>query len=302
MALLHKRRVMAFADEVTPGTAVSLTSATCFCFDPTIQAEIPMHKRVATGSLSQLPAIPGGYRAKLTFSVELCGGGSSVPPVWAELLAYCGMTVSSNVWSFTSSTASYKTATIGIYEDGRFKTMKGCMGTWSLEGKAGEPLMVKFEFTGVWIGPTDAALPALPAFAVIPPRFASATLTVGSYQPKVSKFSLEAGNTVALIEDVSSVAAYSRAIVVDRNCKGKMDPLAELIATYDAYGLWIAGTTAALSVVVGSVTDNTITIAAPYLQKENIQEGNRNDMTTDDWDFICASTSAGDLELSITFS
>jgi hypothetical protein len=302
MALLYKRRVFAFALETTPGTAVSLTGDTCFCFDPVVQAEIPMHDRVATGSMSQLTAVPGARKGKITFSVELAGGGTSVPPAWAPLLTCCGMSASSNVYSFTSNTANYHTATIGLYEDGRFKTLAGCMGTWSLEAEYGKPVMVKFEFSGVWVAPIDTALPSLPSYSVIPPRFASATFTVASFTPKISKLSLEAGNTVALIEDITQVAAYSRAIVTNRNVKGKLDPLGELVGTYDCYGQWIAGTTAALSLVVGSVSDNTITIAAPYVQIANVQEAQRNDLVTEDQDFICTSASTGDGELTITFS
>jgi hypothetical protein len=302
MALLYKRRVFAYAIETTPGTAVSLTGDTCFCFDPVITPEIPMHERPATGSLSKLVSVPGGRKAKFTCSVELAGGGTSVPPAWASLLTCCGMVATSNSYALTSSQANYHTATIGLYEDGRFKTMAGCQGTISLDAKAGEAVMLKFEFTGVWIGPTDVALPTLPAYAVIPPRFASATFTIASYTPKISKFSLELGNKVSMIEDITTVSAYSRAIITDRGVKGKIDPLGDLVANYDCYGQWIAGTAASLSLVVGSVTDNTITITAPHVQIASISPGNREDLVADEQDFICAASSAGDDELTIAFS
>jgi hypothetical protein len=300
--ILRLRRVFAFAIESTAGTPVALTGDTFFCFDAVMTPEISMHDRQATGSLSKLASIPAGRKAKFTFSVELAGGGSTTLPAWNAINSCCGLLTTGSVLTCTSSTANYSTCTIGLYEDGRFKTMSGCMGKWSLEGEYGKPLMIKYEFEGVWQGVTTVAMPALPAFTTSPPRFAGATLTLGSYTPQISKFSLDSGNKITVVEDVTQASAYSRAIVVDRNVKGKMDPIAVTPATYDFYGLWQSGTSAALSLTVGSVTDNTIAISIPYCQTTNVTDTNREDLVVDDLDFMATVSTTADTELSITFS
>jgi hypothetical protein len=301
--ILYKRRVFAFEAEATPGTPMALTSAqSLFCFDPMIQAEIPMHDRVATGSLSKLPAVPGARKGKLTVSFELAGGGTTPQPGWAPLLNACGMVATGNTYNFTSNQSNLSTVTVGIYEDGRYKSLAGCQGTFGIEGEYGKPAMIKFDLEGIWQPPTTTAMVALPSYAVTPPRFAAATFALGSFTPKISKFSVEAGNTTKLIEDITQASAYSRAIITDRNCKGKIDPAGELVSTWDAYGLWIAGGTANLNAVIGSVTNNTITINAPQCQTTNVQEAQRELLVTDDLDFLATATSAGDNEMSIAFS
>jgi hypothetical protein len=46
---------------------------------------------------------------------------------------------------------------------------------------------------------------------------------------------------------------------------------------------------------------SSVTIAAPKAQLENKQQGNRNDIMTDDLTFLCTAGSAVDTELTITF-
>lgn len=303
MSLLKKRRVLAFKTEVTPGTAESLTTGeTMFCFDPIIQGDIPMADRNATGSLSRLTSVPGARGGKITFSVELAGSGATGLPKWSTLLPFCGMTLTTATYAPTSNPASYSTATMAIYNGGIKKVLTGCMGTWSLEGTYGKPVMMKFEFTGIWQAPTDVTMLALPTYTIVPPKLASATFTFGAFTPKISKISLAQNNTLKLIEDITAVSAYNRAIVTDRNYKGQIDPQEELIGTWDAYGLWIAGTEAALSLVVGSASNNTITISAPHIQHTNVQEADRDQLVTNDIDFQCNSTYAGDTEVTIAFS
>ena len=303
MSLIKKRRVFAFAPETTAGTPVSLNvSNGCFSLDPEIQGEIPMHDRVATGSLSRLPAIPGARKGKLSVSFELAGGGSAPEPTWAPLLLMCGMTASSHVYTFNSNPANYSTGTLGVFEGGRYKVLAGAMGTFAIDAQYGQPGMIKFDFEGIWQPPTDVPMIAPPSYSVTPPRFAAATLTIGAFTPRISKFSIEAGNSLKMVEDPTQLSAYSRCLITDRAVKGKLDPAAELVGTWDAYGLWLAGTTGALNLVIGGVANNTITIAAPYLQTANIQEGAREQLVTDDLDFIAAATAAGDNEFSITFA
>src|SRR5437867_147181 len=115
MSILYKRRVLAAKQESTPGTAESLTNTEAiFVFDPSIQADIPPATRNATGSLSQLVAVPGPRKSTMKFSVELAGSGSAgTDPTWASvLLAGCGMTSASHVYTFTSDPSNYKTLTL----------------------------------------------------------------------------------------------------------------------------------------------------------------------------------------------
>ena len=80
-----------------------------------------------------------------------------------------------------------------------------------------------------------------------------------------------------------------------------MDAQSRLVATEDVYGEWLTGTEQALSLVVADDND-TITIAAPKLQRNNIQEGDREGVQIDNITFqLNKSAAAGDDEFTIDF-
>ncbi len=304
--ILKQRRVLAFAEETVAGTPAALVQANAlFCYDPMPQSNIPMDEREATGTLDMLAAIAGATAGKLGFEVDYVGGGSgSVKPKWAALLECCGLVANGNVYTPTSDPTNYKTGTFGIYETGTLKTLYGAMGTVTIEGEHAKRCKFKFEFTGIWGPPTDAAVltPPLPAAGdPLPPRFAGTTFTVGAYTPAISKFSLAAGNTVTLVPDITAASGYRMAVVTKRKWGGSIDPLATLVGTYDWWGHQLASTTAAMSLVIGTAAGNTVTIAAPAFQVMDPQEGNRSDLVTTDVKFGLAAGATPDTAVSITF-
>ncbi len=305
--MLKKRRILAAKIETTEGTPESLAAgdAVFNVYDMVITPDIPMTERRGQGNLSKLPSVPGARGGKITFSIDLHGSGNSGSPIpaWAStFLPACDMLATGNIYSFASAHSDGKCLTMGAYEDGVFKSLAGAKGTFSLDGENGKPVKINFEFTGVWQPPTDVALitPTYPT--IIPPRFASATLTLGSYAPIISMLKIAANNVVKLRQTVNNVAAYLAAAITDRNANGSLDPESTSVAAHDAHGLWIAGTTAALSCVVGTVAGNTVTLAAPALQRTNVQPGDRDGLQIDTIDFeLKRSVSLGDDELTITF-
>jgi hypothetical protein len=305
MPLIKRRRVLAAKIETTAGTAESLTSSEAGfnVYDVEINADIPMYERKAEGSLSMLPAVPGARSGSIKFSIDAYGSGTGgTSPTWAlTLLKGCGMTESSGTFSLTSTAASMKTLTLGVYEDGLFKSLAGAMGNFTVDGEDGKPLKVTFEYTGVWQAPTDVSLIAPTYATTVPPRFAGAAFTIGGTSPILSKFNLKSGNVVTLREDITKTAGYIAAVITDRKFEGNIDPEAKLVASSDVFGNWIAGTEAALSCAVGS-GGNAITIAAPAIQYMKITEGDRNGIQTHGLDFMCMQNGATpDTEVTIAF-
>ena len=307
MPLIKNRRQLAFGLETTPGTASSNMSS-MFAFNPIIQPDIPMTERDATGTIGKLVSVPGARSGKLTFSVELAGGGSGpVAPPYVQIFTACGMQYNSTSHTLTpvSDPNAMKTFTVATYQSGTTnaleKALVGCMGTFTLEGDYGKPLMFKFTMSGVWVPPTDIAYPTNPAFPILPPRFASSGFSIGAYAPKISKFTFDMGNTVKVIEDVTTASAYAYAIVTERAPKGTIDPMATNVATWDPNGIMIAPTTGAMNLSVGSTTGNTCTLLAPALQIADTQEADRQNLTTNDIKFNFAPVT-GDDEFSIQFT
>src|SRR5690606_13116157 len=123
-------------------------------------------------------------------------------------LPACGWVENAGV--FTPKTAppgtvaGVKTLTIGTYEDGLFKRLRGCMGNAVFTFIAGQKVMVAFTFTGIWDDPSDVAIltPTYPTTK--PPRFANSGFSIGGsggWEPKLEQLTIDLGNEVVLRED-----------------------------------------------------------------------------------------------------
>ena len=315
MVLLTRRRVVAATSEDDPGTAESLTAAEAAfnVFESTIQAEREFTERIGQGVMSPLPGTLGAKGGTAAFKVELAGSGSvgSPTPAWAStFLPAVGLVATGDVFKPESlhpesPSAKTKTITIGVYEDGKLKMLRGCMGTAVITFVSGKPVMIEFTFTGIWVDPSDVAIltPTYPT--VIPPRFVSAGMTIASWSPKVAELTIDLGNEVALREDANDPSGYCTALIGSRRIVGTLNPESSLVAADDPNANWDSGAEQALAVQLGgsSANGNTVAIAAPKLQFTNTQEGDRNGAIIDDVEFqLNRSAAAGDDELTVTFA
>jgi hypothetical protein len=315
MTLLMKRRVIAARLESVAGTGVELTAdyGAFLAYDASIQQNMDSEVRQMQGKFSPLGATLGAHLGTLNFSMELTGSGSGGAPVpgWADvLLPACGFVKATATFSPESTApgaagAGTKTITIGLFEDGVLKKLTGAMGNCKLTGEAGKRVMLEFEFQGVWNAPVDSALitPTYPTVSPLRMVSSAFTITEGStdWTPKLSKFELDFGNELTVREDVSAAAGVYAALITGRRLNGTMDPESTLVATNDLYGDRLALTEKELSIVLGSVAGNIVTLAAPALQFIDPQEGDRNGMQVDEVAFQL-NASSGDDELTITFS
>jgi len=307
---------MAAKIESTPGTAETLAAAdgAFNVFDPDIQAQVEFVDRPGQGTLSPLAGRTGAEGGQVTFEVELHGSGSagSPTPAWAStFLPACGFAESSGVFTRESlhpeaSGANTKTLTLGVYKDGLLKQIKGAQGTFEIVLRAGQPVRLRFTFTGVWTDPSDVALIAPDYPSVSPLRFVSSGLTIGSWSPKVNEMSIDIGNNVVLREDSANASGYHTAAITEWLTQGSLDPEATLVADNDIFGQWLNNhSEQALSIALGggSANGNTVAIASSKFQWRNVQEGDRNGIAIDNPEFqLNRATDAGDDEISITFA
>lgn len=297
--LLRRVRVLAAKVETTPGTAESLVvgNAAFNVFDPKIQQTFEMAEREKQGGFGLLPASPGGRLGTVSFSIELSAPG--VQPGWAAVfLPGCGMGFSTTKYILDAvppegAGSTQETLTIGLYENGLFKSIYGAMGNVKFTFTSGKRAMAEFTFTGLWAPPTDVAILA-PTYPTDPPlRFETSGLTIGAWTPAVQEMSIDLGNEVYVREDSTKAAGYSSACIAMRKVAGSINPEAGLVATKDVYGELLASTEASLSFVCRSGNDSA-TFSATKLQWLNPQEGERNGIQVDD---IAFALNADDLQV-----
>ncbi|MDP9175614.1 MAG: hypothetical protein M3O30_17360 [Planctomycetota bacterium] len=304
--LLKERRVLAAKTEVTWGTPIALTSGTdgvINAYDVMVDGDIQPNKRVAAGAFGRLASNVGAYSGTAKFKVEAVGSGTpGTPPAWATvLLPACGMVNTAGTFTPVSAASAQSAITLANLSDGSRKMLAGSMGKWSYNGQDGEISYFEFEFKGVWQPVTDVAMFTPQFSTVIPPRFAGVSLTLGAYSPIFSKLTLDYGNVVDLRQNADAGSGYQSAVIVGRETTGSIDPEQTLVANYDAFGAWLAGTTAAMSFTIGS-GGTGFTINVPVTQYEDIKEGDRNKKVTSQIKFGAKQNgSTPDSEISIVF-
>jgi hypothetical protein len=311
MVMLRRKSVFAAKVEGTVGTAETLTNAEGVynAEEFTLQPSIAMSRREGQGGFQYLPGIPEGMQGAATIRHGLTYDGTNLPTWATVLLPACGFVNTGGVFSPVSQgpggAGGVKTLTIGHYKDGKRSLLSGAMGNFKLVYPTGKQAYIEFTFTGKYSSnETDTALIAPTYPAVLPLRFAAGALTWNSVNLCTSMVEVDAGNTVVMRECVNSAdrSGYVSAIVTNRAPIITADPESLLVATQDRDALWLTSSPEALSITVNGTGNSTIVVAAPKAQLENKQQGNRNDINTDDLTWLATAGSAVDTELTITFN
>jgi Phage tail tube protein len=305
MALLRRRSVFAAKVETTIGTAETLTAAEAVynVRNLAIQPNITMDEREGQGGFNYIPSVAGMRSGTVTFSTEAYYDGSTIPAWATVLLPGCGFVNTAGVFSPVSQGpgSSVKTLTIGGYFDGMFRVLAGCMGTFTIDLPTGKMITFNWTFQGKWTNPTDATIidPTYPT--TIPMRMAAGSVSWDSVNICTSSVTVDAGNEVILRECAGEASGIKSALVVNRKPTISADPEMVLVATQNRHSQWLTPTTAALAITTGGSGENHLLITAPKAQLQNIQQGERSGLLTDELNWLATANDDPDEELTIEF-
>jgi hypothetical protein len=305
MPLLSRLSVLAAKVEGTPGTLETLTTAEAAfnVMNAEFNASIDVSVRPIQGSFRKLSGVPGQRLATCTFSIELIGTGAGGVPTWATVfLAGCGLVNTTGTVTPRNEApgTNVKTLTIALFEAGRVKRMRGAVGNVVFEFTPGQAVMANFTFTGVFDSIADTALivPTYPTLAPI--RCSNGAATINSVAQVFSTCSFDVGNTLTVRPTITNAQGALHGIITDRTPMITIDPEATLIATSDIWGDWTGATTRALSLQFEDAADS-ITFAAPAVQRMTISNGEREGLRLDTQTLQCCRDGAN-AEFSITFA
>lgn len=305
MTLLSRLSVLAAKVEATPGTLESLTGsdAAFNVMNAEFNANIDVTTRPIQGSFRKLPGVPGQRLATCTFSIELIGTGAGGVPTWATVfLAGCGLVNSTGTITPRDEApgSNVKTLSIAHYEAGRVKRMRGAVGNVVFEIVPGQAVMANFTFTGVFDSIADTAILAPTYPTLLPIRAASGAATINSIAQVFSTCSFDVGNTIAVRPTVGNAQGATHGIITDRTPVFSIDPEATVVTGNDIWSDWTSATTRALSIQIEDATDS-ITFAAPAVQRMTIANGDREGLRLDTQTLQCCRDGAN-AEFSITFA
>ncbi len=317
MQLADKCQVAA-KQEATPGTAEVLAAANVIMTTerPTFDPDLEMIARnVLSASPSSRGMVVGSRRAKIGFK-QFLRGTSGAPvdpgnlPDYVIPLRGAGMScvvsgiAPNEVTTSTPSALGLITDTLAVMCDGKQYQIHGAVCSsmkWTLA--KGSPVLVEYEFTGIYNTPTDVALFAPTYPTVTEPPFLGATFSIlGFTTAKIKTLTIDFGFKVAERPQPNATGILSFAIV-GREVKGTVDVEEELAAAKNWYSEWLSGTLGAIQTGDFPSTGsnyNQFNLSMPNCQYTKVGFADRDGLVTAPIEFIArANSDAGNNELSL---
>jgi hypothetical protein len=320
MPLLASRCQVAIKAEAVKGTAEALAAANVIMcteaptWDPNVEI-IP--RNILSASASSRGVVTGTRMAKISFKMFQRGTTGAIAdpanlPDWTVPVRSSGMTATvsggggSEIMTVLPSTLAAATqipCSVAIYKDGKQYMIHGAQGNVKKTYTVGSPILLEFEFTGIFNTPTDVALlvPTYPA--VIEPPFLGAALTIlGFATPKIKTLTIDLGNKVSISPYPNTATGLFYAVITDRDPKGTIDVEEELVSVKNWHAEFLAGTTGSIATGAFPSTGsqyNKINDTYPKVQYTKSGHADRDGIVTTPLDFIPrGNADAGNDEIS----
>lgn len=267
--LISRLSALVYETETTKGTAETLAAAdgVLNAFDVDVQEGTPYVSRQQQGTANKLAGIAGAMIGTATFRTELVGAGATGLPAWTELLPACGYINSGGTFTRSLDTSTQTSLTIGHYKNGTRQVLSGACGTFRIVGRNGAPSDIIWTFTGKYSTEEDASILDPTEPTTKPPR-GYETFTVDSVDIATPEFTLDAGCQVLMLEGKNDATdtGFLHAVVSDYNATLVCEPYAQLNSVKNWRDKFATSAEMALSIIVGSASNNTMTIAASKAQ------------------------------------
>ena len=296
-------------ESVAKGAVIASAPIEELVYDLTINPGMPFTQRKGSGKKmgNAATGVVGSPRiGTCTFTMEFRNSAAAtMNTALVACLQACGVEQTAQVYTPTSVHATQNTVTLTAYENGVKKQLVGAMGEAEIYNNTEDGrILVDFDFTGRWIAPVDGAMPTIDHSVTMPFIWGTppGAFTLATESIKISSFRFKLGNNVIVRPDAGNFGvAY--AMISDTDTTLTIDPDMDLIAGYDIYGAWLAGTEVAVSLILADGTDKA-TLAIPKFQYREITEGDRDNVMINDVTGQCnfAVIDTGDDSWSLTIA
>ena len=193
------------------------------------------------------------------------------------------------------------TLTMGLYEDGICKLLRGCRGTVKFSFKLGEPAIMEFSFMGVEAGVSDRPMLSDIVYEpVIPPVLLNARMSCDGVSLNIGEMEIDIANSLVTrdkIDDAKGILSYA---ITGRDMKGSFNPQMVSVSVHDFFGKWFSNTPMVLDLEYGVDTGNKFRVFAPKIVYNKVDDADRDGIQLANTSFdVTGSIEPGDDELSI---
>ncbi len=194
----------------------------------------------------------------------------------------------------TSDPADAESLTLYAYKDGKLIKMVGCRGTASLELAAGGLGRLKFEFMGLFVSETDAAVPSgIATPSVVPPTWKGGKFQIDRSPFALNTLQLGFGVQLTMPGNPNTSEGFDYAVGVSRDMSGSIDPLDTLVATADTMNDFRNGTRRIILAQWGTVAGNRFMLTVPTGQYTQLGDQEREGLAVRQLGFKAVGDDAG---------
>lgn len=211
--------------------------------------------------------------------------------------------ISANV-GYKPVSESFESATIYFNNSGVLHKATGCRGTFSLNCEVGQIPTISFTFTGVYNAPTDTAAPAVTYSNQATPAIFKAGNTVavsilGYSSACVQSLSFDLANDVLYRELVGCDKSVT---ITNRAPSGTAVIEAPTIAEKDFFTIANNDTTGLVTFQHGTASGNIVTLLSPIVDIGNPTYSDQDGIQMLNLPYVAIPSSAGNDELTLTFT
>ncbi len=200
----------------------------------------------------------------------------------------------------TSDDTLIKTLSFYVYMDGVRYKLTGARGSFQLVLAAGQPGKFSFNFTGMFGGKADAAVPSIQGFDSTrapvwrdPNADGAGHFAIDRAEAALRQLSFDNGNTLVYPDNPNAGEGFDPTVITARRMTGRMDPLASLVATRDLMTNFRTGVQSMLHARIGTAAGNRAGLLIPAAHPESYAPGDREGLAIEDVGFFCSGEDAG---------
>ena len=310
MALLTRKRVILIEAESSYGTDPSMATSTVVLVTDlsiTPQSSDVVNRDVVRPFLGASEQLLANTRVECTFSVELAGSGAAgTAPRYGDAIKACGFAeaiVSSTSVTYTPVSASFSSVSIHYNVDGVRHIVTGCRGSFVVNAEVGSIPTIEFTFTGIYIAPTDTALPTIAYGNQATPLIFKNGNTSGfqllSYAGALQSLTMDAGVATVYRE---LVGGTKEVIITDRASSGSVSLEAPTIAQKDYFTAALTDSTLGnLQFLHGTTAGNKVQLISSKVDIGDVNYGEMDGVAMLEIPYTLVPSASGN-ELSLIYT
>mgnify|MGYP000866169387 FL=1 len=198
----------------------------------------------------------------------------------------------------------FESATIYFNNDGILHKATGCRGTFTMNCEVGQIPTLAFTMTGIYNAPTDTSAPTTTYSDQATPLIfkagsTSAVSVLGYADCCLMSVNLDIANEIIYRE---LVGCTKQVLITNRAPAGEVMIEAPTIAAKDYFSIANTDTTGILTFLHGTTAGNQVTMLAPIVDITNPTYSDSDGIQMLSLPYVAIPSSAGNDELTLTFS